>query len=59
MVKNLEIPEYENFNPNFENVKDPVCKAILKYKSHPSITAIKGKQKNSKLLYMKLKMKKL
>ena len=43
IVKNLKIPEYENLNPNFEKVKDPVFKAILKYKNHPSIIAIKEK----------------
>ena len=40
IVKILNIPEYENLNPNFENVKEPVLKAILKYKNQPSITAI-------------------
>ena len=40
IVKILKIPEYENLNPNFENVKEPVFKAILKYKNQPSITAI-------------------
>ena len=43
IVKNLKIPEYENLNHNFEKVKDPVLKAILKYKKHPSIIAIKEK----------------
>ena len=41
VVKNLKILEYKNFNPNFENVEDPVFKATLKYKSHPSIIAVK------------------
>ena len=58
IVKNLKIPEYENLNCNFEKVKDPVLKAILKYRNHPSIIAIKEKSKNSKLLFMKLTMKK-
>ena len=40
IVKILNIPEYENFNPNLENVKETVLKTILKYKNHPSITAI-------------------
>ena len=39
----LNFPEYGNFNPNFEKVKDPVFKAILKYKNHPSIVTIKEK----------------
>ena len=46
IVKNLKIPEFENLDPNFENVKDPIFRAILKYKNHPSITAIKEKAKN-------------
>ena len=46
IVKNLKIPEYENLNPNFENVKDPVFKAIWKYKNHSSIIAVKEKSKN-------------
>ena len=40
IVKILNIPEYENLNPNLENVKETVLKTILKYKNHPSITAI-------------------
>ena len=53
----MKIPEYENLNCNFGNVKDPVLKAILKYKNHPSIIAIKEREKN--LLFKKLTMKKL
>ena len=30
IVKSFKIPEYENLNPNFENMKDPVFKANLK-----------------------------
>ena len=51
IVKNLKIPEHENLNPNFENVKDPVFKAILKYKNRSSINAIKEKSKNSKFTF--------
>ena len=43
IIKNLKIPEYENLNRNFQKVKDLVLKAILKYKNHPSIIAIKEK----------------
>ena len=43
IVKNLNIPEYGNLNPNSEKVKDPGFKAILKCKNHPSIIAIKEK----------------
>ena len=60
IVKNLKIPEYENLNPNFEKVKDPVFNAVLKHKNHPSIIAIKKNIKKLKnLLFMKLTMKKL
>ena len=54
IVTNLKIPEYENLNLNSENVKDPVFKAILKYKNHPSIIAIKEKSKNSKFTFHKV-----
>ena len=47
IVKNLKIPEYENLDRSFENVEDPVLRAILKCKNHPSITVIKEKAKNS------------
>ena len=45
IVKNLKIPKYENLNCNIQKVKDPVLKATLKYKNHPSIIAIKEKSK--------------
>ena len=47
IVKDLKIPEYENLDRSFENVEDPVLRAILNYKNHPSITVIKEKAKNS------------
>ena len=50
IVKNLKIPEYENLNCNFQKVKDPVLKAILKYKNHSSIIAIKEKSETQNLL---------
>ena len=43
IVKNLEIPECENLNRNFQKFTDPVLKVILKYKNHPSIISIKEK----------------
>ena len=45
-VKNLKIPEFKAFNPLAENVLHPVFKAILKYKNHPSIIAIKNARRN-------------
>ena len=43
IVKNLNIPEYSDFDPIIENVKDPTLKAVLKYKKHRSILAIRTK----------------
>ena len=43
IVKNLNISQYSDFDPIIENVKDPTLKAILKYKKHPSILAIRTK----------------
>ena len=47
IVKNLGIPVYNNFDPIVENMKDPVYKAILKYKNHPSILEIRDTRENS------------
>ena len=47
IVKNLGIPVYDDFDPIIENMKDPVYKAILKYKHHPSILEIKDIRENS------------
>ena len=45
-VKNLKIPEFKDINPLTENIPHPVFKAILKYKNHPSIIAIKNARRN-------------
>ena len=45
-VKNLEINQYSNFDPEINNVKDPTLRAILKYKDQPSILAIQNNCKN-------------
>ena len=59
IVKILKIPEYENINPNFEKVKYPVFKTILKYKNNPSIIAIKEKSKNSKFTFYEVDNEKI
>ena len=41
-VKNLKIPEFSDSNPLAENIPHPIFKAILKYKNHPGIIAIKN-----------------
>ena len=40
MVKKLDIPKFNSNNSVTGNIKDPVFKAILKYKNHPRILAI-------------------
>ena len=40
IVKKLNISKINSNNSVTENIKDPVFKAILKYKSHPSILVI-------------------
>ena len=46
MVKKLKIPKFNSNDSVTENIKDPVFKAILKYKNHPSILAIQKYSKN-------------
>ena len=46
IVYNLEVSQYSNFDPVINHVKDPTLRALLKYKDHPSILAIKNNCKN-------------
>ena len=46
LVKNFDIPLYDNFDPVIQNMKDLVFKAILNYKNDPSILAIRDTRKN-------------
>ena len=41
IVKILNISLHSDFDPIIVNVKDSTLKAILKYKKHPSIGAIR------------------
>ena len=36
----LKIPDYNNCHPLAENIQEPVLKAIVKYRNHPSILMI-------------------
>ena len=45
-VKNLKITEFSDSNPLAERLSDPVLKAILKYKNHLSIAAIRNANNN-------------
>ena len=46
IVKKFNIPKFNSNNSVTGNIKDPVSKAILKYKNHPSILAIQKYSKN-------------
>ena len=46
-VKNLKILRISNTNPLAERLSDSTLKAILKYKNHPSIVAIRNANNNS------------
>ena len=41
IIKNLGIQQYNMNDPICENIQDPVLKAILRYRNHPSISSIK------------------
>ena len=41
VVTNLNIPQFNQIYQTSENISDPVIKAILKYRAHPSTIAIK------------------
>ena len=49
IVSNLNLPEYPISNPYYNKVRDPVLKAILKYKNHPSMKVIETVQKSKDL----------
>ena len=46
IVKKLNTPKFNSNHSVTKNIKDPVFKAILKYKNHPSIFAIQKYCKN-------------
>ena len=45
IVQNLNIPRFENDEPIVNNISDPTLKAILKYRKHPGVIAIRDKFK--------------
>ena len=49
-VIKLEISKLKNFNPLSENIDNPTLKAIVKYRKHPSITAIGSEVTNEHFL---------
>ena len=40
IVSNVNLPEYPISNPHYNKTRDPVLKAIVKYKDHPSMKVI-------------------
>ena len=50
IVKEPEIPKFYSDDSGNENIKEPLSKAILKYKNHPSILAIQ-KYRKSKIFH--------
>ena len=41
VVTRLNIPQFNQIKRTSENISDPVIKAIVKYRAHPSVIAIK------------------
>ena len=41
IVQNIDIQHYNVDDPICENINDPLLKAIVRYRNHPSIVAIK------------------
>ena len=52
IIKNLEIPRHNQVDLICQNTKDPVIKVIIKYRNHPTITAIKERCTNSKFSFV-------
>ena len=42
------------FSSNIKNIKNPIFRAILKYKNHPSIRVMKRKLKNAKFSFQEV-----
>ena len=42
IVQNLDIQQYTADDPICENINNPLLKAIVRYRNHPSIVAIKN-----------------
>ena len=45
VIKNLMIPKYSEFDPSIDRVENGTIRAILKYRNHPSILAIRERKK--------------
>ena len=58
-VKNLKIPEFSDSNPLAENIPHTIFKAILKYKNHPSIIAIKNAKNRPGFYFCRVSFKEI
>ena len=56
IVEKLDIPKFDSNGSATKNIKDPVFKAILKFKNHPSILAIHKYSKNKTFHFEKVKI---
>ena len=45
VMKNLIIPKYSEYDPSIDRVENRTIRAILKYRNHPSILAIRERKK--------------
>ena len=45
VIKSLMIPKYNEYDPSTDRVKNRTIRAILKYRNHPSILAIREQKK--------------
>ena len=45
IIKNLMIPKYGEYDPSIDRVENRTIRAILKYRNHPSILAIRERKK--------------
>ena len=48
VIKNLMIPKYSEYDSSIDRVENCTIRAILKYRNHPSILAIRERKKAQK-----------
>ena len=54
IVKNINISKFNSNNSVNENIKDPVLKAILKHKNHPTDLSLQKYSKNKTFHFEKV-----
>ena len=57
-VKNLNIPELSDINLLAERLSNPILKAILTEKDHPSIVAVRNANNNSHIAFNEVSVEK-